>query len=1038
MRRILLIWAIGLAYYSSWGQIPADTVLANQYYRTADSLSQQGEYERASQLFTKAQRIYQEAEAWERYIACLNGKAWVQWAVTAYDSAYASTQQALQLSEQHLGQDHPEAARTYNILGIIHEYRGEYEQTLTCYQQALNIRMQHYQEDHPEVADSYEYLGIIHEIIGEYDQSLSYYEKALEIRQKVRPTDYSSLADIYSNMGGLYESKGFYDQALAYHQKALAIDRQLLGDTHPNIAINYSNIGILYQSRGAYDQALAYHQKALAIDRQLLGDTHPDVAADYNNIGTVYRGKREYDQALAYYQKAITIKCQLFGDTHPDIAISYANLGVIHEEKKEYDQALAYHQKALAIDQKLLGEMHPYVAIDYNNLGAAYEKKRAYDQAFLYYQRTLNIYLNLFKTPHPYKTLTLNNISRLEQQRQHYSSALSFYQQSLAANGVSFRDTSEYAHPTLDHYLDGSELLRTLKGKAEVLSKLKLDSVAYQTYLLADSLLHQLHRSYAATADKVSLARTARQLYEGAIQSALRQHQITQNRNYLQKAFYFSERSKAGVLTGALSASEARRFGQVPDSLIAQESALKADRSFYQSRLTSADSSMYQAKLFDTNRQYDSLMLVLETQYPDYHQLKYATRLATVADVQSQLSPEEAVVSYFVGDSSRYAFTITQDQYQVTILPNDTLLDQRIQSLRRALHPDSTSHVAFPQLASRLYEQLLAPIVNDSLLVNIKRLTIIPDGAVGYLPFDLLLTHPVTDNADYRDLPYLMRDFTIRYGYSATWLFHPFSRTEQPVQDQYIAFAPSYQGTLDSTQQLALGRFRDQIAPLHFNQQEATNIRQHLSGVSLTNQSAVERRFKEEANQYDIIHLAMHALVDDENPLYSRLVFTPDATDTLEDGYLHAYELYDMELSASLAVLSACETGYGKLEQGEGIMSLARAFAYAGCPSIVMSHWLVDDAASAQLMNYFYKYLSEGLLQDEALRQAKLHYLQSASLQKAHPFFWSNFVLVGEATPLVSINTSSTLWVYVTGSIVLLLGLGVIGYAYRPKQVFSR
>ena len=431
-------------------------------------------------------------------------------------------------------------------------------------------------------------------------------------------------------------------------------------------------------------------------------------------------------------------------------------------------------------------------------------------------------------------------------------------------------------------------------------------------------------------------------------------------------------------------------------------------------------------------------MLVLETQYPNYYQLKYATRLATVTNVQSQLSSEEAVVSYFIGDSSWYAFTVTQHRYQVTTLANDTSLNQRIRSLRQVLHPDSASHVAFPQLASGLYEQLLAPIANDSLLVDIKRLTIIPDGAVGYLPFDLLLTQPVADNADYRDLPYLMRDFTIRYGYSATWLFHPFSRTERPVQNQYIAFAPSYRGTLDSTQQLALGRFRDQIGPLRFNQQEATDIQRYLSGVSLVNQSAVERRFKEEANQYSIIHLAMHALVDDENPLYSRLVFTPDPTDTLEDGYLHAYELYDMELSASLAVLSACETGYGKLEQGEGIMSLARAFAYAGCPSIVMSHWLVDDAASAQLMNYFYKYLSEGLLQDEALRQAKLSYLQSASLQKAHPFFWSNFVLVGEAAPIISTNTSSTLWIYVLGSIVVLFGLGVIVYAYRPKRVFSK
>ena len=1001
MRRILLIWAIGLAYYSSWGQTPADTVLANQYYRTADTLTEQGKYEEANRLLGQAQRIYQKTETWERYVACLNSIAFGQWFVAAYDSATAAAQCALRLSKKYLGEDHPETALSYDALGYVAEAHGSYVTAHHYYRRALHIRRKYYPEDHLRIADSYTNLGFNYRAMGDYNQALTYHERELKIRLKFRPENCLtldnrlSIISAYNYIGDVYLSRNIYNQALRYYQKAVAVGSNLSAEMLSRVASSYNGLGLAYEAIGDYDRALIYLQKSLAYDLQRIGETHPDIATGYGNIATVYAGKQEYDRALMYCQKALALDYQLLGRTHPKVGTSYANIGVVYHDQGINDQALLFYQKALKVYTDHFGELHPY---------------RAY---------------------------ALNRIGDLEQKNYAYVSASYYYQQSLVANGVSFRDTSKYAHPTLDHYLDGSELLRTLKGKAEVLSKLTLNSVAYQTYLLADSLLYQLHRSYTTTADKVSLARTAKQIYEGAIQSALRQHQITQNRDYLQKAFYFSERSKAGVLTEALSASEARRFGQVPDTLIAQESALKADRSFYQSRLTSEDSSTYQAKLFDANRQYDSLMLVLETQYPNYHQLKYATRLATVTDVQSQLSSEEAVVSYFVGDSSRYAFTITQDQYQVTILPNDTLLDQRIQSLRRALHPDSTSHVAFPQLASGLYEQLLAPIVNDSLLAGVRRLTIVPDGAVGYLPFDLLLTQPVADNADYRNLPYLMRDFTIRYGYSATWLFHPFSRSEQPVQDQYIAFAPSYRRILDSTQQLALGRFRNQIGPLHFNQQEATNIRQHLSGVSLTNQSAVERRFKEEANQYDIIHLAMHALVDDENPLYSRLVFTPDATDTLEDGYLHAYELYDMELSASLAVLSACETGYGKLEQGEGIMSLARAFAYAGCPSIVMSHWLVDDAASAQLMNYFYKYLSEGLLQDEALRQAKLHYLQSASLQKAHPFFWSNFVLVGEATPIANMNASSTLWIYVIGSIVLLLGLGVIVYAYRPKRVFS-
>ena len=383
-------------------------------------------------------------------------------------------------------------------------------------------------------------------------------------------------------------------------------------------------------------------------------------------------------------------------------------------------------------------------------------------------------------------------------------------------------------------------------------------------------------------------------------------------------------------------------------------------------------------------------------------------------------------MSYFLGDSTQHAFTITKKRFEVVTLPLDTLLGQRIESLRRVLRPDSVSRNAYGQQASALYQQLLAPIVEVSLLSGIDHLTIIPDGVIGYLPFDLLLTNPTTAPVGYPSLPYLLRDYTIRYGYSATWLFYPFSRPERPTQGQYISFAPHYSTTPSGTSPSAeLGRFRDQVGPLRFNRQEAINIQQYLSGVSLTDQQAVERRFKKDARQYGIIHLAMHALVDDQDPMHSRLVFSQDATDTLEDGYLNAYELYDMELPADLAVLSACETGFGKLAQGEGIMSLARAFAYAGCPSIVMSHWTVDDASSARLMDYFYRYLSEGLTKDEALRQAKLIYLETAPAQDTHPFFWGNFVVIGDPSPIVTRPSS---WVYWLLGAAILLVVGVIVY----------
>ena len=1078
MYRIFLTLAtIGWISWPAWSQNATDTVLANQYYQTADSLTEQGQYKEANRLFDKAKRIYQQAEYWEKYVACFNSIAYNLWPVAAYDSAVAVAQQALQLSEQYLGTDHPEAARAYDVLGIVQEYAGQYSAALSYYQQALQVRKQYYPENHLKMADSYENLGITYVRMSEYEKALTYHKKVLAIRETLYFKAHPSLADVYNNIGVVYEKKGSYDQALYYHQQALAIREELFEKVHPHIATTYSNIGAVYQMKGSYNQALRYYQQALTIEKKLFGEVHSQVATIYNNIGLVYQMKGSYNQALRYYQQALTIKKKLFGEVHPHVAVSYSNIGLVykekgaynqalyhhqqaltiqkelfgkmhpyvatnysnigavHEKKGSYDLALHYHQQALTIRKKIFGEVHPKVAISYSNIGAVHEKKGSYDLAFTYYQQTLNILNKQYGKSHPYKAINFSNIGNLKRKQQSYLSALSFYQQSLAASGVSFLDTSMYANFIIEQYLDDNTLLYTLKDKAEVLSIIGLDSLAYATYLVADSLVDLLRQSYQTQDDKVSLSKKTKQVYEGAMQIALQQYQATQDSTYLQQAFYFSEKSKATMLAEVLSAQEANHFGQVPDTLLTLESSLKADRAFYQSQLSSADSSLYQEKLFITNQRYDSLTDVLEHQFSNYYQLKYADRTATVSVIQSQLSSNEAVISYFVGDSTQYAFAITADRFQVITLPTDTSLNQRIQTLRQVLHSNKSSPKEYQRQALALYQQLLAPVIDNSLLTDINRLTIIPDGALGYLPFELLLTQPPTAQADYTTLPYLIRDYTVRYGYSATWLFHPFSRPKSSAAHQYIAFAPSYPtSTLDSTQQLALGQFRDQVTPLLWNQQEAQSIGQYLPGVAYTQQAAVERRFKEEVNQYGIIHLAMHALVDDQNPMYSRLVFAPDATDTLEDSYLNAYELYDMELSADLAVLSACETGYGKLEQGEGIMSLARAFAYAGCPSIVMSHWLVDDASSARLMDHFYCYIAEGLPKDEALRQAKLAYLETASVQKAHPFFWSNFVLIGDAAPIVTSSVGFSGWLYAIGSTLLLLGLVVGVYWYQRRR----
>ena len=187
---------------------------------------------------------------------------------------------------------------------------------------------------------------------------------------------------------------------------------------------------------------------------------------------------------------------------------------------------------------------------------------------------------------------------------------------------------------------------------------------------------------------------------------------------------------------------------------------------------------------------------------------------------------------------------------------------------------------------------------------------------------------------------------------------------------------------------------RSHLEPLPGSIDEVLEIAKLLGGEAYTGTSASEGRFKALAGESQIIHLATHAFLDDDDPLMSKLVFSEDLLEG-EDGLLNVYELYNMDLNAGMAVLSSCNTGLGEMKGGEGIMSLARAFYYAGVPNIVMTLWTVIDRQSNKLMLGFYKQLSKGRKAEISLRNAKLEFLESAPPRYQHPRYWAGYILVG-------------------------------------------
>ncbi|MGD1845424.1 MAG: CHAT domain-containing protein, partial [Salibacteraceae bacterium] len=461
-------------------------------------------------------------------------------------------------------------------------------------------------------------------------------------------------------------------------------------------------------------------------------------------------------------------------------------------------------------------------------------------------------------------------------------------------------------------------------------------------------------------------------------------------------------------------------------------------------QLESGSDSILQARFKLAARtayqQWDSLQLVFQTDYPKYYEVSYPDTVFRSEAFSKLLSSQEKVaLSYFLGDSISFLIGYRNGQFVLDTLPKKSELLPHIQQYERSLsdydyltqHPNE-AYQDFTQSAYQLHE-LLFPGKIKSLVQGASHLLIFPDGDLTNLPFEALLTQaPESHTApDYSNLPYLLHDFNITYSPSALLLLHQ-SQKLSKAEQHYLGMAPDYDTDfLDLTNNDALlAEFRSEGAALSGNIKEVEAVAQLFRGDYYLNDQADEGRFKADASQYQILHMAMHGLVDKENPLSSRLIF--GRTSENEDGMLHAYELYNMSLNADLAVLSACYSGAGKILPGEGSMNIARAFNYAGCPSVLMSLWQADDQAASGLVVDFFGNLRNGRDKSASLAQAKRNYINQAAGLKTHPFFWAGFVVIGDPS---SLELSPTFGPLQIGLVVLLIaGLSLVYFLYRKNQ----
>ena len=299
-----------------------------------------------------------------------------------------------------------------------------------------------------------------------------------------------------------------------------------------------------------------------------------------------------------------------------------------------------------------------------------------------------------------------------------------------------------------------------------------------------------------------------------------------------------------------------------------------------------------------------------------------------------------------------------------------------------------------------LYEKLVAPVRGE--LSN--ELIIVPDGVLGYVPFEALLSKSPGRMGVFTSYPYLLNDYRISYCYSATLLKEMREKQHRSKpKKSVLATAPFFRGNAQAlhprSEFWAINEVkRDSLQALDASGEEVAFVSRLWNGTSIFGSFASLDTFRQLAGHYRILHLSTHGKADDRAGDFAYLAFgVPGKADGFEK--LYARDLYNLELNADLVVLSACETGIGKLRIGEGIIGLTRGFAFAGAKSLVTSLWKVNDAETRDLLEGFHTHLKNGLPKDRALQQAKIDFMAQHRKNGGaywHPFYWAGFIAMGD------------------------------------------
>lgn len=848
-----------------------------------------------------------------------------------------------------------------------------------------------------------------------YNKAIQYWQDALEIRENNSESELKDIAQGYHNLSAAYEQLENYEEAIKMQRKSLKI--YLKNPDKTKYVETLKQLGILSQLQGDYIAAIEFFTTGIENLDLFIPEQIKLKGILLMEIG-ITNGKMETDESIDhsihYYSKALEVfQIKLFENAE-NIAHCYLNLGNVYESKKNYSKAKIYFQRANEFYRNKEYYLPEWIK-NLNNLGNVLTQ----NGELILAEENLLLALKYAKKQESQsvKASILENLGEVELKRRKPHQALTFFHEAVLGRINGYKEDSPYAKLLLSNPVisvsSKPRLLKTLQRKATALKAINTEvslKSALATYQTADTLLSLMKFDLDNQSSQLFWRTNGYPIFNNAIEVAYELFEKTKDKKYKEIMFSFSEKNKATVLLDAIKDVEAQ-MTILPKDILEKEKRIRSKIGVFERQAAAIrqENNTHKEELDSLlvyKEEYRQYIAFLEQKYPAYFRLKYDQSVNSTEKIKNWLTPNKAILEYFIGTDNIYAFLITNEKFEVIPITKSLNFKEKVDSLQSAL--SEKNYTVYKKEAFELYEKILAPALANLDSEKKYELIVIPDGSLNYIPFEALLTQYVEEpTPNYSGLPYLINHYQFTYAYSINLLLE----VESYKKDEEVSiaiFAPKFNEDFN-------------LGQLNFN--AAKSILKIINGTPYIGEKATKKNLLSIKGNQTILHVSSHALMNDKEPLKSKIYLADDSITTAE--------IYNLPYSSPLAVLSACETGTGLYQKGEGIISLARAFMYSGCPSVLTSLWKVDDKQTDELMDYFYTNLKKGQNKAQALHNAKIIYLdiekgKPKNGEQYGPFYWAAFIHIGQTAPLYQ-PSSFYKW-------MILIGIGLLILLFFRKR----